>query len=111
MKFIIYAEIDVKPDTRQNLLSALGPLIEKIRVQTGCVKYDWSADSSDTQRINVYEEWTDEAALAAHFAGDNYKAMGLSIREHGILGAKARKFSINQEGPVFDDTGTASVKF
>lgn len=111
MKFIIYAEIDVEAKTRPDLLSALGPLIDKIRAQTGCVKYDWSADSSDGGRINVYEEWSNEAALAAHFSGENYGAMGLKIREHGILGAKARKFSIHQEGPVFDETGTASVKF
>lgn len=111
MKFIIYAEIDVEADTRADLIETLGTLIDKIRTQTGCVKYDWSADGSNDKRINVYEEWADEDALTAHFAGENYKTMGLCIREHGILGAKARKFSINQEGPVFDETGTASVKF
>ena len=111
MKFIIYAEIDVEADTRTDLIETLGTLIDTIRTQTGCIKYDWNADGSDGKRINVYEEWADEAALAAHFAGENYKAMGLRIREHGILGAKARKFSIDQEGPVFDNTGTASVKF
>ena len=111
MKFIIYAEIDVQDEKRAALLEALFPLIEKIRAQTGCVSYDWNMDSSNEGRINVYEEWEDETALTAHFAGDNFKAMGAKISEHGILGAKARKFSINQEGSVFNASGTPSVKF
>ena len=111
MKFIIYAEIDLQPERRDELLNAVAPLLQKIRAQTGCIKYDWNADSSDDGRVNVYEEWENEAALAAHFTGDNYKAMGSKIQEHGILGAKARKFSINQEGPVFDENRMPSVKF
>lgn len=111
MKFIIYAEIDIQAEKRAGLLDALTPLIEKVRAQTGCVGYDWNMDSSNTERINVYEEWEDEAALSAHFAGENFKAMGAKISEYGILGAKARKFSIHQEGSVFDASGTPSVKF
>lgn len=111
MKFIIYAEIDIQDEKRAALLEALIPLIDKVRAQTGCVSYDWNMDSSNEGRINVYEEWEDEAALTAHFAGDNFKAMGAKISEHGILGAKARKFSINQEGSVFNTSGTPSVKF
>ena len=111
MKFIIYAEIEISNESRTGLLEALIPLIDKVRAQTGCIKYDWSADNSESDRINVYEEWEDEVALTAHFAGDNFKAMGAKINEHGVLGAKARKFSINQEGSVFDASGTASVKF
>ncbi len=111
MKFIIYAEIDIEGEKRAGLLEALAPLIEKVRGQTGCVRYDWGTESSNPERINVYEEWADEAALAAHFSGDNFKAMGAVIGEHGVLGAKARKFSINQEGSVFDESGRPSVKF
>ena len=111
MKFIIYAEIDVQDEKRPVLLKALTPLIEKVRAQKGCVRYDWNMHSSNKGRINVYEEWENEAALSAHFAGDNFKAMGAKIGEFGVLGSKARKFSIHQEGAVFDASGTPSVKF
>ena len=111
MKFIIYAEIDIEDEKRAGLLEDLVPLIDKVRLQTGCVKYDWCADTSNGRRINVYEEWEDKAALSAHFAGDNFKAIGAEINAHGILGASARKFSIHQEGPVFNESGTASVEF
>ncbi len=111
MKFIIYAEIDIEDEKRAGLLEALTPLIDKVRAQTGCVRYDWGADISNNGRINVYEEWQNEAALSAHFAGDNFKAMGAKIGEHGVLGAKARKFFINQEASVFDESGKPSVKF
>ena len=86
MKFIIYAEIDTEDERREGLLKALAPLIDRVRAQTGCVKYDWSADSSNDGRINVYEEWENEAALANHFAGNNYKEMGFKnsrIRHFG----------------------------
>lgn len=111
MKFIINAEIDIQDEKRAGLLEALTPLIVKVRAQTGCVRYDWGADSSNGGRINIYEEWEDEAALAAHFAGDNFKAMGAEIGKHGVLGVNARKFSINQEGSVFDKNGSPSVEF
>jgi len=111
MKFIIYAEIDVQDEKRLGLLKALTPLIEKVRAQTGCIRYDWNMDSSNNGRINVYEEWKGEAALAAHFAGDNFKAMGAKIGKHGVLGTKARKFSIHQEAAVFNAGGAPSVKF
>ena len=111
MKFIIYAEIDIEDQKRAGLLEDLVPLIDKVRLQTGCVKYDWCADTSNGGRINVYEEWENKAALAAHFAGDNFKAIGAKINTHGILGASARKFTINQEGPVFNESGSASVEF
>ena len=111
MKFIIYAEIDIEGEKRAGLLKDLALLIDKVRLQTGCVKYDWCADSSNDGRINVYEEWEDKAALAAHFAGDNFKAIGAKINTHGILGASARKFTIHQEGPVFNESGSASVEF
>ena len=111
MKFIIYAEIDVQEEKRLSLLEALFPLINKIRAQTGCVRYDWNMDSSDIGRIYVYEEWEDEAALAAHFAGDSFKSMGEKLGEFGVLAMKARKFSIQQEGAVFTANGVPSVKF
>ena len=45
MKFIIYAEIDVQDEKRPVLLEALTPLIEKVRAQKGCVRYDWNMHS------------------------------------------------------------------
>lgn len=111
MKLIIYAEIDTQNERRADLLNELNPLIAKIRMQTGCVRYDWSADSSNAGRINVYEEWENKLSLIAHFTGENFKAISTKISEHGVLGAKARKFSINQEAPVFDETGSASADF
>ena len=111
MKFIIYAEVDIEDEKRAGLLKDLAPLIDKVRLQTGCVKYDWCADSSHGGRINVYEEWENKAALSAHFSGDNFKVIGSKINAHGILGASARKFTIHQEGPVFNESGSASVEF
>jgi len=111
MKFIIYAEIDMPDQKRADFLEAIAPLIDKVRKQMGCVKYDWNMDYSNKGRIHVYEEWEDEAALAAHFAGENFKSMGAKVGEYGVLSAKARKFSINQEGAVFDENGAPSVEF
>ena len=111
MKIIIYAVISIDPDKRFSLLKALDRGIDDVREQTGCVRYDWAADGSDTGQINVYEEWEDARALDGHFAGSNFAKIVESIGQHGINSMSAKKYSIAQEGPVFGADGKPTSSF
>ena len=111
MKIIICAIISVEAKQRENLLSLLQSRLPAVQQQMGCIRYDWAADSAIDTQVNVYEEWESEAALEAHFAGDNFASIGKAMREFGILGASANKFLVKAEAPVFNSSGVASIEF
>jgi quinol monooxygenase YgiN len=43
--------------------------------EPGCLAYSFSADALVPTRIQVFELWSDDDALAAHFAHPNFAAM------------------------------------
>ena len=110
-KILIAAQIDVAPQGREQALKSAQPWIDGALAQPGCIHYDWSADLNDPARINVFEEWESEEALAAHFAGPQYAGMRGHLGASGLIKAASRKFRIDAEGPVYNDEGTPTQKF
>ena len=62
-------------------------------------------------QILVYEVWEDKSALDNHFAGENFASISKIFGDYGVLGASARKFRIEKEGPVFNAEGAATTEF
>lgn len=79
--------------------------------EPGCLAYVFSADPCVETSLVVYELWTDEASLAAHFEHENYFAMGAALREVGITGTDTKKFRCDKSEPVYDDTHTPRADF
>lgn len=57
---------DVWPAT-----TAAAKMVEASEAETGCVSYRFSVDILNPRRFRIYEEWENEAALAAHAASDH----------------------------------------
>ena len=110
-KVLIAAQIYVEAAGRAQALSSAQPWIDGALAQPGCLHYDWSADLNDLTRINVFEEWASEAALASHFAGAQYAGMRDHIGQFGITGAVSAKYRVDAEGPVYNGQGVASEAF
>lgn len=110
-KIIIAAQIDLDPAQRERALAKAKPLIDAALAQNGCLAYDWSADGNDPARVNVFEEWASEQALAAHFAGPAYGGMRDHIGGSGLVGAKSRKYRVDAEAPVYNASGEATEAF
>lgn len=108
---IISGTVDLDPEQLPAALEAARPLIEGARAQPGCLDYDWCPDPLRAGRVRVFERWTDEAALAAHFAGDWYRPMRETLGRHGIVGASTAKYRVDLSEPVYDDTGTPRADF
>ena len=79
--------------------------------EPGCEAYCFAPDPCVETRIQVYELWTDEASLAAHFKHENYFNMGGALRDCGIVNADNRKYRVDLSEPVYDDTHTARADF
>lgn len=79
--------------------------------EPGCLSYVFTADPCDERRVHVHELWSDEAALAAHFAHPNYTAMRTVLRGFARSGGDVRKYRCDLSEPVYDDSGVARADF
>jgi quinol monooxygenase YgiN len=59
----IKAKSGMQERMRQDLLSLLAPT----RAESGCITFDLLQDTKDPSIFVLYENWTDRAALDAHF--------------------------------------------
>ena len=110
-KILIAAHIDVEPDKRVKALTGAQPFIDAALQQDGCLCYSWAADMNNPERIEVFEEWESEDALAAHFKGAAYANMRDHIGASGLKNAVSAKYRVDAEAPVYDETGTATTGF
>ena len=111
MKIVISAQIDLDPAQRQEALTSSKKWIDAALAQDGCIHYDWSADSSNPARVNVFEEWASEEVLASHFAGPAYAGMRDHLGSFGLTGAESKKYRVDKEGPVYNAQGEATEAF
>jgi len=110
-KIVISAQIDLDPAQRDAALKSAQKWIDGALSQPGCIHYDWSADLNNPSRVNVFEEWESEEALAAHFRDPAYTGMRDHIGQFGITGAVSRKYRVDAEGPVYNAQGNATEVF
>lgn len=110
-KILISAQIDLPADKREEALKSAQKWIDGALAQDGCIHYDWSADLNNPTRVNVFEEWESEEALANHFAGPQYAGMLAHMGTFGIENAVSRKYRVDAEGPVYNAEGKPSERF
>ena len=110
-KIVIWAQIDVEPAGREAALKNARPWIAGALGEPGCIHYNWSADLDNPARINVFEEWASEEALAAHFAGAQYAGMLGHIGRSGLTNAVSRKYRVDAESAVYNAEGKPTPAF
>ena len=89
----------------------IGRQVSLALAEKGCIHYDWSACSMNPARVNVFEEWESEEALAAHFKDPAYTGMRDHIGKFGITAAVSAKYRVDAEGPVYNAEGQATEAF
>lgn len=111
MTIVIYAVVDLDPDKRSTALAGAKPHIDTALAQPGCLAYAWTADPHNAARVHVFEEWSAEAALAAHLAGPAYRDMLGHMQGHGITSAVSTKYAVASKQPVYDPEGRPRADF
>ena len=114
MKVIVAGYIDFENASEvPEILTSARPHIEGALEEEGCIAYSWTECRLTPGRVYVYEEWTSSETLSAHLASHWYRDMG------GHLASFARKprtnvikkYRVDLEEPVYDDTGVARGDF
>lgn len=67
-KLTIIANIIAKEDKVDLVKAELIKLIDKTRVEEGCINYDLHQDNSNPAHFVFHENWESEAALDTHLA-------------------------------------------
>jgi quinol monooxygenase YgiN len=111
MTIIMWAQMDMDPDHAHRIIAEAKSLIDDALAEPGCEAYTWSHDPFVPGRVNVFERWTSEEALAAHFKNPAYTDMGKQLRSAGPIVAASRKFRVDAEGPIYDETRTPRADF
>lgn len=111
MKIVVAGTIAIDPDRREAALDAARPHIDGALAQAGCEAYSWTADPAAPGRVAVFECWTREADLAAHFAGPHYAAMLRTLGRHGLRGAEVSKYRVDLCEAVYDSNGQPRADF
>ncbi|MEO0500793.1 MAG: antibiotic biosynthesis monooxygenase [Pseudomonadota bacterium] len=104
-----YTHIDAS--RRADALAAAKPYIDAARKRGGCNAYSWTPCPDDPARVYVFEEWDDEAALAAHLAGDTYATMLGHLSQFDVRDAEVKKYRVDLAEPVYDPEGVARADF
>jgi quinol monooxygenase YgiN len=111
MAILIAGHIDFDPAIVSQLIVSAAPLIDAALEEEGCVAYAWSLDPLQPGRVRVFEEWTDEAALAHHFSGAPYRDMGAHLHAAGMLAFAVNKYRSDLSEAVYDEKGEARADF
>ena len=91
---IVSGKIYVKPGSRLAFLEATNNAVKKARVARGCRDFVIAGDPLEVDRVNVYEEWDNEADLMA------FRGQGPSedLRAH-IVRAEIARHTVASSGP------------
>lgn len=111
MTIVIAGEVDFPPENRDAALAGAKALIAAALGEPGCRHYAWSADPFDGGRVHVFEEWENEATLAAHFDAEPYRGMLGHLSSCTILGSSTRKYRVDAVEPVYGANGKPSARF
>ncbi|MCP5159198.1 MAG: antibiotic biosynthesis monooxygenase [Gammaproteobacteria bacterium] len=71
----VVARLVACPEKVADLQALLLNLIEPTRQESGCRRYSLLHNTTDPTEFTFVEEWTDEAALEAHFTTPHLQAV------------------------------------
>ena len=111
MTILISAVMDLDPAHAEQIIRDAKPLIDGALAESGCKAYAWTLDPSIPGRVHVFEEWVDEASLAAHFSSTPYLGMRQHLRRAGPIKSSSRKYQISKSEPVYDTNGNPHADF
>jgi len=108
---IIAGTIEVDPELRDEALIRARPHIDGARAQAGCEAYTWAVDPDVPGRIEVFERWSGESELAAHFDGPHYEAMLAALGAAGLRSVDVSKYRVDLREPVYDPQNRPRADF
>lgn len=81
---IVTGTFEVAPDRVEAAASAMTAMMQATRAETGCLTYEFTQAIGAPQRLRVYEEWADAAALDAHRDTPHMATYRAAMAQNGV---------------------------
>jgi quinol monooxygenase YgiN len=94
---MIVAKLSVKPEKIKDFTEAAKVMIENSNKEPGCKSYQLYQDPYDNTKFVFVEQYTNQAAVDAHFAADYFKAFGPKVGDLVQGPAQIKIISIAKE--------------
>ena len=110
---IVAGHLDYADREARDAILAAGAELQKATRddEPGCGAYCFSADPTNDSRVQVYELWEDEDALAAHFDHPYFDQMRTVFHRFPRTGGEVKKYRCDLSEPVQDETGAKRADF
>lgn len=73
-------KISVPPENRKEFLQTLHPLIDRIRHEKGCIRYEVYQDVENENTFILVEEWDTQADLDEHLRSEKFAVLLGALR-------------------------------
>lgn len=70
-----------KKNMLDQALAVYGELVEKTRLEAGCVSYELFQDTENSCILTMIETWEDRAALENHFKSEHFMRLVPKLKE------------------------------
>ncbi|MFM7404436.1 MAG: putative quinol monooxygenase [Erythrobacter sp.] len=97
---IVLAKAQVGEAALEAAKAVIADMVAASNAEEGCITYAFTQDLVQPGIIHIVEKWTDEAALAAHFATPHMAAFGAGIAGLDFKVIEALKFHTDEGLPV-----------
>lgn len=97
---IVLAKAQVGRSAMEAATAAIAQMVTASTAETGCIAYAFTQDVLQPGVLHIVEKWTDDAALAAHFATPHMAAFGAAIAELDFQVIEAIKYHTDEGSPV-----------
>lgn len=97
---IVLAKAQVGAGAMTAATAAIADMVAASNAEEGCIAYAFTQDVLKPGVIHIVEKWTDDAALAAHFATPHMAAFGAAIAGLDFKVIEAVKYHADEGAPV-----------
>lgn len=102
---VITGEIEFHPEDAWPATGLALRLMEAAAAEDGCITYGFYADIMNPRKFRIYEEWRDEAALAAHGAAPELAALRRKLAALRVVKRRLRRMNVETVAPIEADDG------
>ena len=86
MSLIVAGVFRVPPENVAALRPHMLTVMTATRAEAGCIEYAYAEELGEPGLFRVFEAWTDQAALDAHFVSAHMKAWQAVRADYGLYG-------------------------
>ena len=93
---IVTGSVTARPDSFEALRREALDHVHRSRAEPGCLTHSVHVDCEEPLRLVFYEEWSDRAALNAHFSQPGSAAFMQAVRELAAASTRVRILPVQE---------------